>query len=602
MKAVILAAGYGARLKPLTDAKHKTMVSVSGERIIDRIMGSLLLAEITEVVVVLGHMADELQDYLSRAYSERIEFAFVQNSRYRNTNNIYSLSLALEHMDDDVLLIECDLFFEPEIVRDLVLLTSANVAVVAKYQTGMDGTVLSVDGEGLVNELHPTYTQGPAFNFSDKYKTLNIYKFSASFVRDKLRKMVQFHTQVHGDNCYYEVVLGLIIYLRAEDIKAFDVSGRVWMEIDTMNDLDKAEYLFAPERRYDMLSGTYGGYWNYELLDFCFIRNMYFPRPSLLSDIRYNLDKLLFNYGSSQAILNRKLAEFLLLPERFCCLLNGASQGIKALPSLLETDRIATFSPTFEEYLRVFKDAVRVDPRAHSLTDLSDVAAKEDVRCVLLANPNNPTGQHYSLKDVSTFVETASRRGQTVVLDESFIDFAGGGEESMAEYLIEHKKTNVILLKSLSKSLGVPGVRLGYCLSANEEWMRRLNAMVPIWNANSIAQYVLELLPKYRNELSASFARTRQDRDSLMGHLRSLEFLETFPSGGNYVLCRLQDGRLSADELARSLLRDDGIFIKDCTRKFQSGTGEYVRFAVRTPEDNQKLIRALSRAYERPLS
>ena len=194
MKAIILAAGYGARLKPLTDVEHKTMVSVAGERIIDRIIRSLLCAGVVDVIVVLGHFAEEVQQYLTREYAERIRFTFVLNARYRSTNNIHSLSVALEHVDEEVVLIECDLFYELEIVRDLVALKAPNVAVVSRYRTGMDGTVLSVDGNGLVSELHPTYTQGPAFAFSDKYKTLNIYKFSAAFVRDKLRKMVDFHT------------------------------------------------------------------------------------------------------------------------------------------------------------------------------------------------------------------------------------------------------------------------------------------------------------------------------------------------------------------------------------------------------------------------
>jgi len=80
------------------------------------------------------------------------------------------------------------------------------------------------------------------------------------------------------------------------------------MEIDDMHDLAKAEFLFNPEGRYDSLARTHGGYWNYDVLDFCYIRNMYFPTPGVLSGIRHNLEHLLWNYGCSQSALNAKLA------------------------------------------------------------------------------------------------------------------------------------------------------------------------------------------------------------------------------------------------------------------------------------------------------
>jgi len=200
MKAIVLAAGYGPRLRPLTDSLHKSMVPVSGVRIIDRIVDSLLLAGIREIVVVLGYKAEELRDHLTESHAGKAEFVFIENSRLRSTNNIYSLALALDKVDDDFVLIECDVFFDLETIRDLVNYPWPNVAVVAKYKTSMDGTVVSVDARQIVTGVHPTEAQGPAFDFSDKFKTLNIYKSSATVLREKLRKTVQFYTQAHSDN------------------------------------------------------------------------------------------------------------------------------------------------------------------------------------------------------------------------------------------------------------------------------------------------------------------------------------------------------------------------------------------------------------------
>ena len=132
MKAIVLAAGSGARLKPLTDSLHKSMVSVAGERIIDRILDALLIARVHEVVVVLGYRADELRNHLLEAYRDQVQFTFILNDRFESTNNIYSLSLALDAVDDDFVLIECDVFFEKEVIRQLVEFPWPNATVVAK--------------------------------------------------------------------------------------------------------------------------------------------------------------------------------------------------------------------------------------------------------------------------------------------------------------------------------------------------------------------------------------------------------------------------------------------------------------------------------------
>jgi histidinol-phosphate/aromatic aminotransferase/cobyric acid decarboxylase-like protein/choline kinase len=597
MKAIILAAGYGSRLRPLTDRMPKTMVPVAGERIIDRIIGALQLASVAEVVVVLGYRGKELRDYLETRYAGSLRFTFVENADYATTNNIHSLALGLEFVDDDFILIECDLFFEKELLCELAEFPWPNVAVAARYRTGMDGTVLSTDSAGMVEGVFPTYTQGPKFDFSDKLKTLNIYKFSADFLRKQLRTLVQYYTVAHSRNSYYEAVLGVIIYLRSAEIRVLDVSGRRWMEIDDMNDLGKAEYMFCPEGRYDFLSATHGGYWDFDVLDFCYLRNMYFPTASVLSDIRYNLEKLLWNYGSAQSSLNRKLAHYLLAPQESCCLLNGASQGIKLLPDLLGTDRVVTFTPTFDEYLAVFRRSCAADPERHSLCDLVALAEREQIGVIVLANPCNPTGRCYPLAEVLDFLEAADRANLRVVVDESFIDFAGEQSTSVSDWVLANRASHVLIIKSLSKSLGVPGLRLGYCLSSDAALIAAMNARLPIWNTNSLAEYFLELLLKYRIEIGESFQRTIRDREALWGMLAALDFLQPCPSGGNFVMCRLAEGGPSAAQLARRMLETSGIYIKDCTPKFAAGRGEFVRFAVRLPDENIRLITELKRNY-----
>ena len=183
MKALILAAGYGNRMRPLTDATHKTLLRVGGQTLIGRIVDSLRAHAIDRIVVVTGHLADDLEAALTAAYPD-VAFTFVRNERYRETNNIYSLALAFEAMDldDDILLIESDLVYEPAVLRRVVESPYPNVALVDRFRSGMDGTVVTV-ADHLIRSIIPPHLQGPSFDFSDKYKTLNIYKFSQAVLR-----------------------------------------------------------------------------------------------------------------------------------------------------------------------------------------------------------------------------------------------------------------------------------------------------------------------------------------------------------------------------------------------------------------------------------
>jgi choline kinase len=133
------------------------MVAVSGERRIDRLVESLLLASVRDVVVVLGYRADEVREHLTQTYGSTVRFTFVENTRYLTTNNICSLALALAHVGEDFVLIECDLFCDKSILRELVNCNWENAAVVARYRTGMDGTVVSVDaGRAHLDQVFST--------------------------------------------------------------------------------------------------------------------------------------------------------------------------------------------------------------------------------------------------------------------------------------------------------------------------------------------------------------------------------------------------------------------------------------------------------------
>jgi histidinol-phosphate/aromatic aminotransferase/cobyric acid decarboxylase-like protein/choline kinase len=588
MKALILAAGYGNRMRPLTDTTHKTLLRVGGQTLIGRIIDGLRDHEVTDIVVVTGHLADDLESALTAAYPD-LRFTFVRNLRYRETNNIYSLALAFEaiDLDDDVLLIESDLVYEPAVLRRVIESRYPNVALVDRFRSGMDGTVVTV-GDHLIRSIVPPHLQGPNFDFSDKFKTLNIYKFSRQFCASVFKQLLAYYTKTIDDNCYYELILGILIYVGQAQIHAEILDGETWAELDDPNDLRVAEFVFDRPARAAIIEESFGGLWAHNVLDFGFIRNMHFPPGAMLAEMKGNLANLLGNYGSKQAVLDQKLAYVLLSDPAHVLALNGASQAYPLLRQVFQGRRILMPEPTFGEYPRLaserltYPDAIGLHP-----DDVEARAREADV--VVVVNPNNPTG---STLPTAWLAEFAARHPDTrVLVDESFIDFSG--EVSMLERLQERPLDNVIVLKSLSKCYGVPGLRLGFMYTTDRDLLGRCRAEVPIWNMNSMAEFFLEVVLKHRRALAQSFRQTIADRDDFASALAGVPVVDhVFPSGANFLLTRIAGGPHAAAALAAQLLADHAIYVKDVSSRFRGPHG-YWRVAVRLPEENHRLVALL---------
>jgi histidinol-phosphate/aromatic aminotransferase/cobyric acid decarboxylase-like protein/choline kinase len=588
MKGLILAAGYGRRMRPLTDHTHKTLLEVGGQTIIGRIMDCLIEHGIEQTVVVTGYRAEELEGWLRRNYPG-YAFQFVHNGRYNETNNIHSLALAFEHtaLDQDILLIESDLVFESAVLSRLLRSPQENVALLDHYQTGMDGTVVSLR-DGVITHVIPPHLQQQDFSFADKYKTLNIYKLSRDFCATRLKDLLTFYSRFIDDNCYYELMLGILIYMRQARIHGEVLEGERWAEVDDPNDLRAAEFVFNLPARRQILESTMGGYWQLKVLDFAFIRNMYFPTPAVLAEMRNSLPSLLRNYGSTQRVLNEKLSTLLLCRKDRLQVLNGASQIYPVLARLWENRKALIPQPTFGEYPVTF-------PNHRTYQDRGAVNPAEldpaDCGVVVFVNPNNPTG---TVTDRQTMYEYARRHPQVIVLvDESFAAFSPGG--TVIELLEHDPLPNILIVTSLSKVLGMPGLRLGYVYSCDEQLIESIEASIPIWNLNSVAEFAMEILLKHRDSLRDSIARTIADREEFSRRLAELPIVESvYPSGGDFLLVRLNSSAADAASLASDLLREHSIYVREISSRFDDGAG-WLRLAVRLPEENQRLCSLLKR-------
>lgn len=589
MKALILAAGYGQRMRPLSDSVHKTMLDVGGQTIIDRILYGLRLHGVSDVWIVTGYRAEELCEHVS-VHHQDLKFHFVHNERFDKTNNIYSMALAFEQMtfEDDLILIESDLIYEPAVLDRLLKSGRENVALVDHYRPGMDGTVVTLNSAHVVTQVIPPSLQSDNFDYRDKYKTLNIYRFSKEFCATTLRRLLTYYARVIDDNCYYELILGMLIYMQQAEIHAEILAGEQWNEIDDPNDLRLAEFTFRPSLRYAFLEESWGGTWGTGVLDFAFIRNMHFPTPAMISELRLHLPDLLHTYGSTQSIVNTKLAWALNWEAEHTHALAGASQCYPWLRRLFAGKRALIPAPTFGEYSRVFPHAQCYgDAPGVQWSEIEAKARESDV--VVFVNPNNPTGTTLETSGVEDFCRRNTDK--IVIVDESFLDFSD--QISITNFAGRGQLENVIVLRSLSKSLGVPGMRIGALYTANAEVAAWVRDETPIWNINSVGENYMEIMLKNRPQLAASYVRTKEERADLSAILGRLPIVsEVYPSGANFLLVRLKYSAADAERLAARLAERRKLHVKNVSSKFEGGDG-YWRIAVRTPEDHGTLYSAI---------
>ena len=599
MQAIILAAGMGKRLGDLTRNNTKCMVKVNGVPLIDRALTQLSRLDLSRVILVIGYEGEKLRAHVGESY-KGLKITYIENPVYDKTNNIYSLSLAKKELqEDDTLLIESDLIFEGQLLDKLVNNPYPNLALVDKYETWMDGTMVKLDDDNNIVNFVPK----KAFRYDEVdsyYKTVNIYKFSRDFLKNSYVPFLEAYTKALGNNEYYEQVLRVITLLDKCDLKALPLEGEKWYEIDDIQDLDIAETIFASEdNQLPLYQKRYGGYWRFpNLLDFCYLVNPFFPPQKLKDEIRANFDVLLSEYPSGMRINSLLIAKYFHIDRKYAVAGNGAAELIKSLMQYLQ-DRTGVILPTFEEYPNRY-DADRLEvfvPQNPDFTytadDLMAYFADKDIRSLLLINPDNPSGNFILLQDVLRLLAWAEDRGIRLVVDESFVDFSEGYEKNTLlrnDILANHPQ--LVVMKSISKSYGVPGLRLGILASGDEaliEWMKK---DVAIWNINSFAEFYMQIFGKYENDYRRACGKFIQERNRFFAALQAIPFLRVIPSQANYFLCEVKAPYTSA-ELTRCLLRKN-ILIKDCSTKKVFGGKNYIRIAVRGKEDNDKLVEAMA--------
>ena len=605
MQAIILAAGMGRRLGDLTKENTKCMVPVNGVRLIDRLLGQLSGLSLKRVIIVVGYKGQELKDYIGHRYDDQLKIAYAENPIYDKTNNIYSLSLVKQQLqEDDTLLIESDLIFSDSLFQMIIADPYPNLALVAKYESWMDGTMVRLDADNNIVNFVPK----KAFKYEDidsYYKTVNIYKFSRDFSQQKYVPFLEAYCHALGNNEYYEQVLRVITLLDHAELKALPIGNEKWYEIDDIQDLDIAETIFAEgDEMLHRFNYRYGGHWRFpKMLDYCYLVNPYFPTKRMKDELRSSFDTLLTEYPSGMFVNSLLAGKYFGIRQDYVVVGNGAAELIKSLMERLlagpSTSKVGVIFPTFEEYPHRLKQEgiVAFQPDNRDLTytedDLIAFYTGKGISSLLLINPDNPSGNFISMAGLQKLLAWSKAQQIQLIVDESFVDFSDDFEHNTLlrnETLADNPQ--LVVMKSISKSYGVPGLRLGILASSDVALIKWIKKDISIWNINSFAEFYMQIFGKYESDYLAACRKFIAERSRFEVLLREIPYMRVLPTQANYFCIELTD-KYSSAELTKLLLERYNIMVKDCDSKNGLKGRNFIRISVRSQQDNDQLIVAL---------
>lgn len=604
MQALMLAAGMGKRLGMYTKNGTKCMVPINGKALIDYTIESLVKNNIKKFILVVGYKSQVLINYINSKFNSSnlngMQIEYIENKNYDKTNNIYSLYLAKDILcNDDTILLESDLIFKADIITRLINSKEKNLAVVSHFENWMDGTCTQLDENnnitGILDKANFNW-----FETESYYKTVNIYKFSKQFSQNYYIPFLEAYQKAFGKNEYYEAVLKVLSFLGVSNLKGLKVSGEDWYEIDDPSDLAIAENRFATgKKKIELLQKRFGGYWRFpQLKDYCYLVNPYFPPQKMIDELQVNFKTLLTQYPSGAYQISLLAGKIFNIRHNCIAVGNGAAELISSIGEKL-SGKILIPYPTFNEYPERFKQCEIVpmytDKNNFSYTtkDILKFVQEKKVNYVLLINPDNPSGNYIEKDDVLALLKELKKINVKLIFDESFIDFADYEiRYTLLNQDILDDFDNLIIVKSISKSYGVPGLRLGVLATNNKDYIEMIKKTNSIWNINSFAEYYLQIYEKYKKSYTEACNCISNERKRFISQLSKINNIKVYQSQANFLLLELE-GQTKSDQLAIQLMEKYNIFIKDLTGKKCFDKPNFIRLAIRNKADNDLLIEAL---------
>lgn len=343
----------------------------------------------------------------------------------------------------------------------------------------------------------------------------------------------------------------------------------------------------------------YGGFWVYpDMLDYCYLVNPYFNRSKIIDEMQDHFRTLVSEYPAGMAVNSKLASECWNVRQDYIIPGNGAAELVKALMENLE-GKVGIVRPTFEEYPNRLADeqvttfVPQNDTFRYDADDLIAFFGQNHVETLLLINPDNPSGNFIPVEGIHKVAQWCEDNGIRFILDESFVDFSVGYEHNtFLHNAILERYPHMCVMKSISKSYGVPGLRLGILCSADTALIAKMKKQVNIWNINSFAEFFMQIYPKYREDYKRACDQFIQAREDFEAELKNIPYIKAMPSQANYFFLEVLPP-YKPKELCAVLLRKYNILVSACLAKKGIEPNRYMRIAVRNHGDNAKFIQAM---------
>ena len=312
-------------------------------------------------------------------------------------------------------------------------------------------------------------------------------------------------------------------------------------------------------------------------------------------EIRANFDTLLTEYPSGMRVNSLLAAKNFGVHQENILVGNGAAELIKSLMNYLEGN-VGFIRPTFDEYPNRYdrENSVDFTPNnkdySYTADDIIAYFSDKGNHNLIVINPDNPSGNYIPKNDLLRLIKWSDQKGIKLIIDESFVDFSDEEDSTIIDQDILSENPHLYVMKSISKSYGVPGLRLGVLASGDTVTIDKMKKDVSIWNINSFGEFYLQIAEKYAKDYTAALVQLRAERKRFQNELAKIKDVRVIPSQANYVMVELENG-ISPKELLKTLLIKHNLLIKELTTK--TNGREYLRLAIRNQEDNDILISAM---------
>lgn len=299
--------------------------------------------------------------------------------------------------------------------------------------------------------------------------------------------------------------------------------------------------------------------------------------------------------------LREVLSAYCRIPSDYILPGNGSSELISLLIDALSPKHTLILGPTYSEYSRELSFSGSTQEYYHlkeeqdfrlDADDLCTVLAKGNYDLLIICNPNNPTSSAILHDDMEKLLCFCADHGVFVMIDETYVEFAPD-IEAVTAVPFTQRFTNLCVLRGVSKFFAAPGMRLGYAVTGNPDFLRKMKEKQIPWSLNSAGAYAGELLFQDQDYID----RTRQliltERGRMYDALSQLASFKVFQPYANFLLLKIIKEEKTAFDVFETCIKN-GLMIRDCS-SFQCLDGEFVRFCIMMPEDNSRLLKVLEK-------